>query len=233
VQLGVFAVDAAPRSGRAGAPARAPRFRNNRLSAVLREDHPNCIKDIVRHPAGALPCAVSCSRFCLLLRAAACVPREPLTPVQALLSNHKRGEPYHAGHHVNQVAPVSCGACVRSERMPKLLPVHGLSTHMATRRLLSASAALPDTRAPALQVCHMAEDNKPAWCARALVPARMRGMPRARACAQSGVRPILLHCALGAVSGQGGAPCARQTAQRWAASPGGAPPGRALLPYVT
>lgn len=117
VQLGVFAVDAAPRSGRAGAPARAPRFRNNRLSAVLREDHPNCIKDIVRHPAGALPCAVSCSRFCLLLRAAACVPREPLTPVQALLSNHKHGEPHHAGHHVNQVAPVSCGACVRSERM--------------------------------------------------------------------------------------------------------------------
>jgi len=60
VQLGVFAVAAAPRGGRAGAAPRAPRFRNNRLSAVLREDHPNCIKDIVRRPAeGARP-MVSC-----------------------------------------------------------------------------------------------------------------------------------------------------------------------------
>lgn len=83
VQLGVFAVDAAPRSGRAGAPARAPRFRNNRLSAVLREDHPNCIKDIVRGPGGAGPvlsralafaCSCEPQLACLASRSLLCKP---------------------------------------------------------------------------------------------------------------------------------------------------------------
>lgn len=48
VQLGIFAVSVPPRGASAEPHLRSVQFRNNRLSAVLREDHPNCIKDIVR-----------------------------------------------------------------------------------------------------------------------------------------------------------------------------------------
>ena len=42
VQIGLFTVSA-------GRDAEGPpRFQNNRLSAVLREDHPNCLKHLVR-----------------------------------------------------------------------------------------------------------------------------------------------------------------------------------------
>ena len=125
---------AVPRAARGGAarrvcgrarPARQPRRRGSARAALPEQPPerraargpPQLHQGHCARPRGGRPRAVSCSRFCLLLRAAACVPREPLTPVQALLSNHKHGEPHHAGHHVNQVAPVSCGACVRSERM--------------------------------------------------------------------------------------------------------------------
>ena len=49
VQLGVFAAAGGGRGGGGGTDAqlRGVRFRNNRLSAVLREDHPNCIRDMV------------------------------------------------------------------------------------------------------------------------------------------------------------------------------------------
>lgn len=49
VQLGVFAAAGGGRGGGGGTDAqlRSVRFRNNRLSAVLREDHPNCIRDMV------------------------------------------------------------------------------------------------------------------------------------------------------------------------------------------
>ena len=52
VQLGVFAAAKERPSAGASADAhiRAVRFRNNRLSVVLREDHPNCIKDLVCPP---------------------------------------------------------------------------------------------------------------------------------------------------------------------------------------
>ncbi|KAK9835321.1 hypothetical protein WJX81_001718 [Elliptochloris bilobata] len=51
VQIGVFAASGGCRGVGAGTEAqlRTVRFRNNRLSAVLREDHPNCIKDMVCH----------------------------------------------------------------------------------------------------------------------------------------------------------------------------------------
>lgn len=49
MQIGVFAVAKERPSADAAADAkvRTVRFRNNRLGAVLREDHPNCIKDMV------------------------------------------------------------------------------------------------------------------------------------------------------------------------------------------